>query len=312
METNLVDYLSNVQLGEVQTFENMTVIPVFVSEASEIEYISLSQALEHGSVTITEVDQSGSVPNLKVINHSDQWVLILDGEEIIGAKQNRTLNTSILIDKNSELVIPVSCTEQGRWQYTSREFSHSNVMMSQRARNTKSHSVHRSLQAGRGHTSDQHQVWSDIATLHREAGSSSPTHAMRDVYTAKNKELDKYLEAFERMPDQQGSLVFVNDKWMGLDVLSKADIYGQVHPQLIKSYAMEAILGKKELGESVTKATGQALFEKVKQSKEQQFPGVGLGKDYRYEIEDVFGSALIFNNRVIHLAFFKNLEVQDL
>jgi len=38
---------------------------------------------------------------------------------------------------------------------------------------------------------------------------------------------------------------------------------------------------------------------------------VGLGKDYRYEIEDVFGSALIFTNRVIHLAFFKNLEVQD-
>jgi hypothetical protein len=311
METNLIDYISNLQLGEVQTFENMTIIPVFVSEDSDIEYISLSQALEQGSVTITEVDQSGSVPNLKVINNSDQWVLILDGEEIVGAKQNRTLNTSILIDKKSELVIPVSCTEQGRWQYTSSEFSHSNVIMAQKARMMKSHSVYRSLLAGRGHSSDQRQVWSDIAVLHRKAGSSSQTQAMRDVYMAKSEELDKYLQAFERIPNQQGCLVFVNGKLMGLDVVSKEDIYKQVHPQLIKSYAMEAILGKKEPSESVTKAMGQNFFEKVKKSKEKQFDGVGLGKDYRYEIEDVFGSALIFNNRVIHLAFFKNLEVQD-
>src|SRR5262245_51875743 len=176
METNLVDYLSNLRLGEVQTFENMTIIPVFVSAKSEIEYISLSQALKQGSVTITEVDQAGSVPDLKVINNSDQWVLILDGEEIVGAKQNRTLNTSILIDKKSELVIPVSCTEQGRWQYTSREFSHSDAIMSQKARMMKSHSVHRSLLAGRGHRADQGQVWSDIAELHRKAESSSQTH----------------------------------------------------------------------------------------------------------------------------------------
>jgi ARG and Rhodanese-Phosphatase-superfamily-associated Protein domain/ARPP-2 len=311
METNLVDYLSNLQLGEVQTFENMTIIPIFVSEDSDMEYISLSQALEQGLVTITEVDQSGSVPNLKVINNSEQWVLLLDGEEIVGAKQNRTLNTSILIDKQSELVIPVSCTEQGRWQYTSREFSHSNAIMSQRARMMKSHSVYRSLLAGSGHRADQYQVWSDVAELHRRAGSSSQTQAMKDVYTAKSEELDTYLQAFESMPNQQGCLVFVNGKLMGLDVISKADIYKQVHSQLIKSYAMEAILGKKEPSQSVTKAKGQAFFEKVKKSKEQQFEGVGLGKDYRYEIEDVFGSALIFNNQVLHLAFFKNLEIRD-
>lgn len=311
METKLVDYISNLHLGEVQTFENMTVIPVFVSVANDIEYISLSQALEQGSVTVTEVDQSGSVPNLKVINHSDQWILILDGEELVGAKQNRTLNTSILIDRKSELVIPVSCTEQGRWQYTSREFSHSNAIMAQRARSMKSHSVYRSLLAGRGHTSDQRRVWSDIAVLHREAGSFSETRAMRDVYTAKSKELDKYLEVFKSLPNQQGCLVSVNGNLMGLDVISKEDIYKQIHPQLIKSYAMEAILEKKEPSESVTKAMGQEFFDQVKTSKEKQFDGVGLGKDYRYEIEDVFGSALIFNNRVIHLAFFRNLEVQD-
>ena len=302
---NLIDYISNLQLGEVQTFENMAIIPIFISENIDIEYISLSQALEQGSLVIAEVDQSGSVPNLKVINQSDQLVLILDGEEIVGAKQNRILNTSILIDKKSELVIPVSCTEVGRWQYTSREFSASNVIMSQKARSMKSHSVYDSLLEGKGYRSDQSQVWSNIEELQRKAGSTSHTSAMKDVFTAKGQELDKYLQAFESMQNQQGCLVFVNGEMLGLDVISKEDIYKQVHPQLIKSYAMEAMLEKIEPTESVTKATGQKFFEKVKKSKEKQFEGVGSGKDYRYEIEDIFGSALIFNDRVIHLAFFK-------
>jgi hypothetical protein len=81
-------------------------------------------------LTIKEISESGSVPELKMINHSDVPVLLLDGEELSGAKQNRVLNTSILLKKKSETVIPVSCTEQGRWSYVSDRFDDSDVVMS--------------------------------------------------------------------------------------------------------------------------------------------------------------------------------------
>lgn len=37
---------------------------------------------------MVEVDKDGSVPELKVINKSSKMVLILDGEELVGANKN--------------------------------------------------------------------------------------------------------------------------------------------------------------------------------------------------------------------------------
>jgi len=51
------------------------------------------------------------VPELKVTNLTGKHVLILDGEAVAGAKQNRVLNTTILIGAGTSLVIPVSCTD---------------------------------------------------------------------------------------------------------------------------------------------------------------------------------------------------------
>ncbi len=44
-------------------------------------------------------------------NHTEIPVLILDGSELKGAKQNRIVNISILLKKNFEIIIPVICVE---------------------------------------------------------------------------------------------------------------------------------------------------------------------------------------------------------
>ena len=88
-------------------------------------YLTLKEALEKRLLIVKEVSAEASVPELKVINNADVPMLLLDGEELAGAKQNRVLNTSVLVKEKSELIIPVSCTEQGRWSYQTDEFSNS-------------------------------------------------------------------------------------------------------------------------------------------------------------------------------------------
>ena len=47
---------------------------------------------------------------------------ILDGEVLVGAKQNRVANLSIMLPPATDTVIPVSCVEACRWSYASDNF----------------------------------------------------------------------------------------------------------------------------------------------------------------------------------------------
>ena len=67
----------------------------------------------HGQVAITELEGGASVNDLVVHNQGAQPVLLYEGEEILGAQQNRVLDISILVAAEAKTQIPVSCVEQG-------------------------------------------------------------------------------------------------------------------------------------------------------------------------------------------------------
>ncbi len=297
-------YLETIQFGTLQVFSNMVVVPLFTTLQSAIHYLTLQQALDQQKLKITELSESGSVPELKVANQGELPVLLLDGEELMGAKQNRVLNTTILLKPNSETVIPVSCTEQGRWGYSSREFSSSGHVLSHATRSKKSSAVYRSLQSGRGYTSDQGEVWQEIRQLSDSAQVASPTGAMRDVYESHAKPLSEYEQAFEWMPQQQGLLVIINGQVAGLDMVSQVEAYQQYHPKLLKSYAIEAMVKPETSVATPTLDLAIAFLKLATSGTIQSYASVGLGQDYRCEGPHFVGSALIVEEQVIHLAFF--------
>ena len=104
--------LLTLRVGEAGEFRNLKVFPIFSSYPVSNGYTLLDDAVKTGKFVVKEISEGGSVPNLKVINQLDEDVLILDGEALVGAKQNRIVNTTIIIGKMKEVVIPVSCVEQ--------------------------------------------------------------------------------------------------------------------------------------------------------------------------------------------------------
>ncbi len=103
--------------------------------------------------TDTEMNESGTVPELKLVNKSVEKVLVIDGEELRGAKQNRIVNASFMIAGNSEVIIPVSSVEQGRWSYRSRDFSSAEKIMPSSMRVKNQRSVAMNLEKWAGYRS---------------------------------------------------------------------------------------------------------------------------------------------------------------
>ena len=312
MQEKIVSRLKSVKLGTPQAYRNIAVFPINNGQEGSVNYITLSEALEGRLLAVTEVSQGGSVPELKVTNSAEIPVLLLDGEELAGAKQNRVLNTTVLVPEKQAIVIPVSCTEQGRWAYATSEFFDSGTVMAHSIRARKSRSVSESLTASASFRSDQGEVWDGISELQEAAGASSPTAAMRDVFESRRESLDEAIKAFPLGPGQIGILVVINGKAAGFDLISKPSAYAHLHGKLIKSYVMDTLVGKKKAGADIEAAakSAQDFIDRATRCEEKTFKSVGLGDDYRYKGLDIAGSALVHQDNVIHAAFF-NIESES-
>src|SRR5215470_15453573 len=103
--TPIAAALTQVTIGQPQNVGRLTVFPFLGSSEDPPPYLLLDEALANGVAKVTETSTSGSVPELRFENRSDQSILIVDGEALIGAKQNRIVNISILVPAQS--VIPI-------------------------------------------------------------------------------------------------------------------------------------------------------------------------------------------------------------
>lgn len=304
METILTKcFVEKIHLGEMAIHNELAVVPLFCNENGGPEYITLKTALTSG-LTIGEVNEGGSVPELKVTNLTGKNVLIIDGEELAGAKQNRVLNTSILVAAGTSIVIPVSCTEHGRWAYRSKQFEDSNVCMSPSLRSRKNQSVSSALKSSGRYMSNQGEVWNSIAELHASHGTGSQTGAMKDAYERKRQDIDSYQKAFPCQDSQCGIVVLIKGRVAGVEMVSLPEIYHQLHDKLINSYAMDIPMSRPgKSGPKMIKV--HKILNRIKDATEEQFPSVGIGEDCRYKARDLMGSALIVEESIVHLAFFR-------
>ena len=301
--TKLTGSLSTIKLGQPQEYENIKVYPIHVNNGHDRQYRTLNEAMEAKEVVIKEVSESGSVPNLAVENTGKLPVLIIVGEELIGAKQNRVLNTSLLVPAESELLVPVSCVEQGRWAYTSRNFEQSAYMGHAKLRMKQSKNVTDNLRVGKRYDAEQGEVWGEVTRKLSSHSSSSTTQALHDVYDQTQNNLGDYIKSL-KAPDAEGILVVISGQIVGGDLFDHSRTLQELWPKLVRSYALDALESKSDKAvEEAPDATTQFL-NAAQQADEEVYDAVGLGKDVRLKSEVVTGSSLIWENHMIHTNLF--------
>ena len=312
MQSIIQAYLDEAKIGRKQSYRNLSVFPLLSGYEADFDYITLDEALTEDLIEVMEKDEAGSVPELKVENRSPKMILILDGEELVGAKQNRIVNTTILIQGKSTTVIPVSCVEQGRWSYESPSFHSKERLMSAQLRGLKAEQVHRSIRTSDSFRSDQSEIWAEISSKAERMEAESPTMAMSEIYEKKRSKLSDYVSHFRLVEMQVGAVFSTNGKVVGLDSFGKPDTFAKVFKKLVESYALDAIDWSKTEGVSKTLRSKVTKFlECAKAATVESRPSVGLGTDFRLESRNLNGFALAHEDQVLHLSVFARSNGQE-
>jgi len=306
----IVDQALNVKIGAPATFRNLTVFPLTGGLGKAADYLTLDEALIQKLATITEVSESGTVPELKFVNSGDRKVFLLDGEELLGAKQNRILNLSIMVPAGKTLVVPVSCVEAGRWHHRSREFASAPRAHYAEGRARKMAQVSESLKCFGGRSSDQSEVWKHIDEKFRRFGSSSPTAAMSDMYEQQSLRLEDYVRSFKPAGDQMGAVFAIDGRVVGLELFDSPETFRKLFPKLLRSYGLDALdralSHPAETGSQPipSRAKAVAFLRQVTAAKEEEFPALREGNDLRLTGPRLTGAALAVDGRVVHLSAF--------
>jgi hypothetical protein len=296
----LNSFIDNLQMGAQKIFQQLHIMPLLAREESRLPFLEIEEALRDGLVEITEVSDAGSVPNLQVTNKSLSDILILDGEELIGAKQNRVVNTTIVVPAASSVTTPVSCVEQGRWRYNSKSFSTSDSFLYPSLRTQKHRDVTASLRSGSGVHADQGKIWDDIMHKSARLDVTSDTMSMSDIYESRRGASDSLPVEIPYQEGQVGFLAFIRDGFAGGDVFGSPDLCRRKLHKLLRSYYLDSL----DQVVGFPHVTSEQIFEQVRSASQEQFETVGKGIELRFEARDVQGAWKLVDDFIPHLMVF--------
>ena len=316
MTIKIDKFAARIKIGKAQQKGRLTLYPIFIADAEKKEerlplsYMLLEDAIDSGSFEIGEISESGTVNTVVITNLTGQPVLILDGEEIVGAKQNRMVNATILVAADRRTTVPVSCVEQGRWQYSSEKFGKSEAFGYSTLRRQKAEQVNASLETESSFTADQGAIWSEIAFCESAMGTESPTGALSDTYRKRDRDLVAMTDNFKQQTGQLGLLVYINNRFVCLDLFDKPDTLEKLWSRLLKSYAVEALSSRKRSAENA-QPTPAAVIEEIDKSEYMTYPSVGLGDDLRINGPVIIGAGLLLDQQIVHLSVFRKEQHRD-
>lgn len=291
------DITFDYELLTAQVHENMAIIPIKTTPNYRLDIITLKKAIELGLGEVKECEQS-TVNTLIVKNDAITPLILIDGEEVIGGDQNRLVNSTILVAPKSQMKIPVSCTERGRWAYKS-EFKNSEYIANYETRRAK-------MNASRLNRPVQNTVWSSIDSLETVNEFCSPTSAMSESYDNLKIDHNEFIKAFSIEDNQNGVVIIINGEIKGFELFLNSEIYKEFHEKILKSYLIDAKNENTTFSINIDEV--KLVLDKAIASNFEKKKSEGLEEVYEFENESGFGKLYSYDQEIIHWSYFKQIE----
>lgn len=282
--TTIADYLRSVQIGEAQAYKNLALFPL-LGPTSKLEYLVFDEAVQQG----LQIEDTGTVPSLRVRNTTGRRVLILQGEYVIGGKQNRMFVHNLFIDPDFQEEVAVNCVQQHRWTSGLGTFTTSGQRAHTRLR--------RATMTGQG------EVWNEVRSYSSSTRVHSATGDLSEIYQQQSSRASDYLPHYELVEGAVGIAAMIDlqqeQKVISVDLFDQPSTLRRNFRKLVESYVLEALPGGAEIKppreevKTFLHDIGTILVQEEKTS--------GLGKSFRVQGQQSQGSVLLYEDQLLYL-----------
>lgn len=294
------EWLRELETGQPVSARGLSLFPLFAKHQASQDYLLLEQALELGALELREVSESGSVPELLVVNKGDLAVLLPEGQVVMGGRQNRVINLSVIVEARTEYRLPVSCVEQGRWSSAKEAFRAASFAPTElRARKTAS--ANKNLRERGIAESDQGQVWADVRACLAASDIASPTGDLSASFEPRTSSIS---ELYEQLPLADGAVGFffaLGDNLLGGEVFDNPKTLRALWPRLSETYFIRALLAGEVEGETSSE-TISAFLALLSDGVTAPLPGEDTFDRPELALAGFVGSALVWRGAVRQLA----------
>jgi hypothetical protein len=291
------------RVGAPDVHGPLAVFPLF-GPPPVLEYVAFADGCGRG-VLVKELAGGGSVNDLVVVNPTAAAVLLYEGEEVLGAQQNRTFDVSVLVPAGASVRVPVSCVEHGRWDGS----RHGEALRPapQAAypslRRMKNAAASARVAAGLDARAEQGAVWAEVAAKSDRLDVDSATAAMHDIYEGRRDALHGLAAAVALRDGQTGALAAIGGRLAVLDHVSRPDAFATLHRALVQGYALDALEAAEAAAPPSLEEAG-AFVARLGGSRLTEHDGIGAGRDVRLGGRGVSGAGLVAGAELIQLTAF--------
>lgn len=278
----------------------LTALPLYLSEASRLHYALGLPQMQEGRVQVREAGHRMIVGQVKVENHAGVRVLFLEGDQIVGARQDRIVNTSVMVPHGGVLDLPVSCSEHGR-STGSQRFEPGRNPAPICLRRVVKGSVTQALVGDRGFVSDQSGIWDHIREHHRDANVASPTQALADLYRSEAERIADFARTITYPPGCAGVALGIGRRLVSLDLFDNHRTCRMVWSRLVTSAAVDALRTGEAIGD-VAMGDVRRLLDDTGGARWLATAGVGDGEEMRSSSPHFEASALVVDDTVVHFS----------
>ena len=298
----MLNFNFNYNISDPVKKNNITIFFLQSKTKLENNFLTLEESISKSLVDIKEVNSKGTIRYLKVSNKSNQKLLILGSEQIIGnaLKQNRVVNNTTLVPEQTTIMLSVSCCEKNRWSPAVAN----NICTSESLYFTKGR-INNSVNIFDNNKTDQFKIWDDIAEKLDEFNTKSFTGTLEDTYNKNKLYFDEITNYFKINENDVGVVAAIGNRLVNVEIFSSNKLLKIYFPKIIKSLVFESykktsqnyLLGLKDV---------YKLFRLIEFSEKKLHKPYNdcLGEEIRFNSDRVVGSCLNYKEKLLHFSGF--------